>query len=122
MPENTLALPGPAKELRRLWLTNYKGEGSTGRVWKCRFDDDDKDFFAAKVVEMPKSEMGKKERLRNEFEVYLVIEAACQSRKLQNRISPRCYGAFAGDHAEVIILDCCDDILDSWDKLNNRER
>jgi len=41
---------------------------------------------------------------------------------LQNRIAPRCYGAFEGKYVDILILDLHNTILDSWDHLKLQER
>jgi hypothetical protein len=58
----------------------------------------------------------------NEFDIYLTLEMAYQSRKLCNRISPHCYGAFKDDRISVLVLGLCDGILNSWHELNASER
>ena len=106
---------------RRLWLTRFIGFGSTGKVWKSRFDNSD-DSFAVKIVELLyPSDMDSRQRLRNEFDVYLIIEAAYQSGRLRDRITPRCYGAFESDGVDVLVLDLCDGILNTWDELSASE-
>jgi hypothetical protein len=122
-PNNTLALPqhrGSSKP--RLWLTHFLGSGSTGNVWQCLFDNSD-DLFAIKVVELlRRSDTTRRERLRNEFKVYLSLEKAYQSGNLPYRIAPHCYGAFEGDAVDVLILELCDGALSEWDELNDEER
>ena len=106
---------------RRLWLTRFMGLGSTGRVWQSHFDNSD-DSFAVKIVELlHPSDTDSRQRLRNEFNVYLDIEAAYQSKRLRDRIAPICYGAFEGDGVDVLVLDLCDDILNTWDELSASE-
>jgi hypothetical protein len=98
------------------------GFGSTGNVWQCRFDDSDS-LFAAKIVEvLRRSDAERRQRLRNEFNVYLTLEKAYRSGQLRDRIAPRCYGAFEGDGIDVLILDFCPGVLDSWDRLMFPER
>jgi hypothetical protein len=118
LSNNTLVIPGSEKNgQRRLWLTRFIGFGSTGKVWQSRFDNSD-DSFAVKIVELLyPSDIDSRQRLRNEFNVYLIIEAAYQSRRLRDHITPRCYGAFEGDGVDVLVLDLCDGILNSWDEL-----
>jgi hypothetical protein len=53
--------------------------------------------------------------------VYLNIEAAYQSKRLRDRITPRCYGAFESDGVDVLVLDLCDGILHTWDELSASE-
>jgi hypothetical protein len=120
---NVLALPQCAKNgKRRLWLTRFVGSGSTGNVWQCRFDDST-DLFAAKTVEvLCRADADSRQRLHNEFNIYLALEKAYQSRQLHHRIAPRCYGAFEGDGMVVLILDLCDDILNEWGELSDPER
>ncbi|KAH9974504.1 hypothetical protein BJV74DRAFT_184495 [Russula compacta] len=65
--------------------------------------------------------MDSRQRLRNEFNVYLIIEAAYQSKRLRDRITPRCYGGFEGDGVNVRILDLCDSTLNTWDELSSSE-
>ena len=123
MSNNVLAIPPCArKDKPRLWLTHFVGFGSTGNVWQCHFDNSD-DLFAAKIVELIRhSDAASRQRLHNEFKVYLSLEEAYQSGRLHDRIAPRCYGAFEGHCMDVLILDLCDGILNSWDDLSASER
>ncbi|KAM6493292.1 hypothetical protein JOM56_011426 [Amanita muscaria] len=123
MSNNTLVLPQCARSSKqRLWLTRFKASGSTGNVWECRFDNCD-DLFAVKVVEVLRpSDAGSRQRLRNEFSVYLTLEKAHQAGQLRDRIAPRCYGAFKGNRMDVLILDLCDGILHEWGDLSAPER
>jgi hypothetical protein len=50
------------------------------------------------------------------------MEKAYQSGKFQDRIAPRCYGAFEGKNIDVLILDLHDNNLDSWDQLKPPEQ
>jgi hypothetical protein len=68
------------------------------------------------------SDTDKRQRLRNEFDVYLTLDEAYQSGQLRDRIAPRCYGAFEGNGVDVLILDLCDGILTVWDELSASER
>ena len=123
LENNVLTLPvSDGNGQQRLWLTRFIGSGSTGKVWECKFDHSN-DLFAVKIVELlHPSDADSRQRLRNEFNAYLIIEAAYQSGRLRDRITPRCYGAFEGDGVDVIVLDLCDgDILDTWDKLSTSE-
>lgn len=124
LPSNTFALPqcsGLGSRKPRLWLTQFLGFGSTGRVWKCHFDNSD-DSFAIKIAELlSSSDADSQQRLRNEFNAYLTLEAAFQSGQLRDRIAPRCYGAFAGDGIDVMILDLCEGLV-TWNGLNDSER
>ncbi|KAM6493291.1 hypothetical protein JOM56_011425 [Amanita muscaria] len=124
MPNNTLVLPQCARSSKqRLWLTRFIASGSTGNVWQCRFDDCD-DLFAGKVVEVLRlSDAGSRQRLRNEFNVYLTLEKAHQSGQLRDRIAPCCHGAFSkGNGVDILILDLCDGILNEWEELRAPER
>ena len=123
MSNNTLALPLCVKSGRqRLWLTRFLGSGSTGNAWECRFDDCD-DLFAAKVVEVLRpSDADSRQRLRNEFKVYLTLDRAYHSGQLHDPIAPRCYGAFKGNHVDVLILDLCEGVLKEWVELSISER
>ena len=118
-----LALPQCAESgNRRLWLTRFVASGSTGNVWECRFDNCD-DLFAVKVVEVLRSsDGGSRQRLRNEFNVYLTLEKAYHSGQLRDRIAPRCYGAFKGNRVHVLVLDLCEGILNQWEELRAPER
>ena len=69
-----------------------------------------------------RSDTDSQKRLRNEFNVYLILEEAYQTGKLRDRIAPRCYGAFEGDNMYVLILELCDGILGAWKELNESER
>src|SRR6202795_181389 len=101
MANNTLVLPRSAENSKpRLWLTCYVGSGSTGYVWQCHFDNRD-DLFAAKIVEVLRHSDGSQQRLRNEFDVYLILEEAYQSGQLHDRIALRCYGAFEGIGVDI---------------------
>ena len=122
MSNNTLALPQRVESNQRLWLTRFVESGSTGNVWECRFDNCD-DFFAVKVVEvLLPSDAGSRQRIRNEFNVHLVLDRAYHSGQLRNRIAPRCYGAFKGNRVDIIILDLCEGILNHWGDLSSPER
>ena len=122
MSNNTLALPQHAGRKQRLWLTRFVGSGSTGNVWECRFDNCD-DLFAVKVVEMLlPSDADRRQRIRNEFNIYLTLDRAYRSGQLRDRIAPRCYGAFKGNHLDALILDLCEGILNQWVELNAPER
>jgi hypothetical protein len=68
------------------------------------------------------SDAENRQRLRNEFKIYLILDEAYQSGKLRDRIAPRCYGAFEGNGIDVLILGLCDGILNSWDELSASER
>ena len=74
------------------------------------------------------SDIAARKRLRNEFDVYITMEKAYQSGKLQNRIAPRCYGAFEGKYIDILILDlhitaaATGTVLDSWDDFKLEER
>jgi hypothetical protein len=123
LSNNTLVLPVPDRNgQQRLWLTRFIGLGSTGNVWQGHFDNSDDSLFAIKIVELLQpSDTDRRQRLRNEFNMYLNIEAAYQSRRLRDRITPRCYGAFEGDGVDVLVLDLCNSILNTWDELNASE-
>jgi hypothetical protein len=81
-------------------------------------------LFAVKIVELLRSsEADSRQRLRNEFNVYLALEEAFKSGKLQDRIAPRCYGAFESDRVDVLVLELCDGMIPSeWDDLSHSER
>jgi hypothetical protein len=103
-------------------LTRFVGFGSTGNVWQCHFDNSD-DLFAVKIVELlHRSDADSRQRLHNEFYVYLRLEEAYQSGQLPDRIAPHCYGAFEGDGVDVLILELCDGILRAWAELSDSER
>ncbi|KAF8815478.1 hypothetical protein BYT27DRAFT_7333909 [Phlegmacium glaucopus] len=122
-PNNMLALPQcPKNGKRRLWLTRFVGSGSTGNVWQCRFDGS-VDFFIAKIIEMlRRADADNRQRLHDEFNIYLTLEKAYQSCQPHDRIAPRCYGAFEGDGVAVLILDSCDGVLNKWGELTDSER
>jgi hypothetical protein len=122
MSNNVLAIPPCARnDQLRLWLTRFIASGSTGNVWQCRFDTS-YDSFAAKIVEvLCPSDTESRQRLRNEFKVYLILDEAYQSGRLHDHIAPRCYGAFESYGMDVLILDLCDDIPNSWDDLSASE-
>ena len=63
----------------------------------------------------------KRQRLHNEFNIYLDLEKAYQSRQPHDRIAPRCYGAFEGNDMAVLILDSCDGVLNDWGELSDSE-
>lgn len=80
-------------------------------------------FFAVKVVEVLRpADADKRQRLRDEFNIYLALEQAYQSRQLHHRIAPRCYGAFEGNGVAVLVLDLCDGVLNEWGALSDSER
>jgi hypothetical protein len=123
LSNNTLALPQCAESgNQRLWLTRFVASGSTGNVWKCRFDNCD-DLFAVKVVELLRpSDAGSRQRLRSEFNIYVTLEKAYHSGQLRDRIAPRCYGAFKGNRVDVLILDLCEGVLNQWGELSAPEQ
>ncbi|KIL54824.1 hypothetical protein M378DRAFT_174006 [Amanita muscaria Koide BX008] len=122
MSNNTLVPQCARSSKQRLWLTRFIASGSTGNVWECRFDNCD-DLFAVKVVEVLRpSDTDSRQRLHNEFDVYLTLDNAYQSGQLHDRIAPRCYGAFKGNRVTVVILDLCDSILSEWGELSAPER
>jgi hypothetical protein len=124
LSNNTLALPQFATNTseRRVWLTRVVGSGSTGNVWECHFNGDT-DLFALKVAEVLRcSDADRRNRLRREFDIYQTLENAYASGQLHGRITPRCYGAFEGDHMDVLILDLCEGMLNAWDELDTSER
>ena len=85
MSDNSLAIP-PYKQ--RLWLTRFIASGSTGSVWKCRFDTSH-NSFAAKIVEVLRpSDTDKRQRLRNEFKIHRILDKAYRSGRLRDRIAP----------------------------------
>jgi hypothetical protein len=80
-------------------------------------------LFAVKVVEVLRlSDAGSRQRIRNEFKVYLALDKAYQSGQLLNRIAPCCYGAFKGKHMDALILDLCDGTLNDWGELSAPEQ
>jgi len=105
-----------------MWLTRFVAFGSTSNVWQCRFDNS-ADLFALKCVEVLRpTDTDSRQRLRNEFNVYLTLENAYHSRQLQDQIAPHCYGAFKGYRMDVLILDLCDGVLNAWDELSSSDR
>ncbi len=91
-------------------------------MWECHFDNLGQPF-AVKVVEaLRSSDAEAKERFRNEREIYLKMEKAYQSGKLQDRIAPRCCGIFEGKSIDILILDLHENVLDSWEQLQPSER
>jgi hypothetical protein len=63
-----------------------------------------------------------KQRLHDEFNVYLTLEEVYQSGQLLNLIAPRCYGVFEGNGVDALTLDLCDGTLNAWDELGASER
>jgi hypothetical protein len=119
MSNNVFAIPPWArKDKLRLWFTRFIASGSTGSVWQCRFNTS-YDSFAAKIVEVLRpSDTEKRQQLRNEFKIHLILNEAYESGRLHDLITPRCYGAFEGSRVDVLILDLCDGVLNSWDDLS----
>jgi hypothetical protein len=68
------------------------------------------------------SDADSRQRLRSEFEAYLILDKAYRSGQLHDRIAPRCYGAFKGKHVDFLILDLCVSVLNDWGELNASER
>ena len=68
------------------------------------------------------SDTENRQRLRNEFKIYLILDEAYQSGRLRDRIAPRCYGVFEGSDMDILILELCDSILNSWGDLSASER
>jgi hypothetical protein len=123
LPSNTFTLPQCSLSGKPcLWLTQFLGFGSTGNVWKGHFDNSN-DSFAIKIVELLcSSDADSQQQLHKEFNVYLTLEAAHKSGQLRDHITPQCYGAFAGDGIDVLILELGDSILMAWNELNDSER
>ncbi|KAH9986750.1 hypothetical protein BJV74DRAFT_878456 [Russula compacta] len=123
MSNNVLAIPPcTSNDKLRLWFTRFIAVGSTGNVWQCHFDTS-YDSFAAKIVEVLRpSDTEKRKRLRNEFKIHLILDKAYQSGRLHDHIAPRCYRAFESSHMDVLILDLCDGVLNSWGDLSTSER
>ena len=123
MSNNTLALPQCVKSSKqRLWLTRFVASGSTGNDWECRFDNCD-NLFAIKAVEVLRpSDASSRQRICNEFNVYLALDSAYRSGQLCDRIAPGCYGAFKGNRMDVLILDLCEGTLSQWGELSAPER
>jgi hypothetical protein len=123
MLNNKLALPLCARNNKlRLWLTCFMASGSTGNVWQCHFDNSN-DSFAAKIVEVLRpSDIENRQWLRDEFKIYLILDEAYQSGQLRNCITLHCYGLFEGNSIDILILDLCDGILNSWDELSASEQ
>ncbi|KAF8274292.1 hypothetical protein EI94DRAFT_1768825 [Lactarius quietus] len=95
-----------------LTLTHFLGSGSTGKVWKCHFDNSDA-LFAIKVVELLHY---------SDSEIYRSLEMAYHTGQLRDRITPHFYGAFKGDGIDALILELGDFTLHSWDELGSSER
>ena len=68
------------------------------------------------------SDADSRQRLYNEFNIYLTLEKAYHTGQLSDRIAPRCYGAFKGNRVDVLILDLCEGILNEWEELSAPER
>ena len=88
-------------------------------VWECRFNNCD-DLFAVKVVEvLLPFDASSRQRIRNEFNIYLTLDKAYHSGQLRDRIAPRCYGVFKGNRVDVLILYLCEGILNQWGELSD---
>ena len=122
MLDNSFAISRCENDKLRLWFTRFIALGSTGSVWQCHFDTS-YDPFAAKIVGvLCPSDTENRQRLRNEFKIYLILDEAYQSGRLRDRIAPRCYGAFEGSDMDILILELCNRILNSWGDLSASER
>ena len=120
LPNNRFVPPGGAekgKKKRRLWSTSLIGSGATGSVWRCHFDDD-RGLYAIKVVSNREHER----EFFKEFEVYLALENAYQTKTLETNITPHCYGVFKGEGYFALVLGLCEGALNTWDELNISER
>ncbi|KAH9043887.1 hypothetical protein EDB85DRAFT_1855365 [Lactarius pseudohatsudake] len=121
LPANTFVLPENGKGTRRIWLTRHIGYGSTGSVWQGHFDNSNT-LYAIKIVELLRSSDSElRQRLCNEFEVYLALEKAYKSGRLLDRITPHCHGAYSGDRLDALILELCNCTLEGWSDLSNSE-
>lgn len=121
VPTNTFVLPENGKGTQRIWLTHHIGYGSTGSVWQGHFDNSNT-LYAIKIVELLRSSDSElRQRLCNEFKVYLTLEEAYQSGRLRDRLTPHCHGAYSGDRLDALILELCDSTLEGWNNLSNSE-
>ena len=91
------------------------------QVWEGHFDNINA-LFAIKVVELLCSfDVECQKQFCNEFEVYLTLEMAYQSRQPCDCITPHCHEALEGDGIHVLILELYGGTLDDWDELHISE-
>ena len=58
----------------------------------------------------------------NDFVMSLKSTLPYHSGQLHDPIAPRCYGAFKGNHVDVLILDLCEGVLKEWVELSISEQ
>ena len=130
MSNNMLTLPQCAESKRRIWLTRFVASGSTGNVtnltrtvnksWLSKRHSQTVGMsFLITVTTCSPLSICSRQRIRNEFNVYLTLDRAYYSGQLRDRIAPRCYGAFKGNPVDVLILDLCEGILNQWGELSD---
>ncbi|KAH8112420.1 hypothetical protein DFH11DRAFT_1607533 [Phellopilus nigrolimitatus] len=124
-PMSTTALTNNTDEPIFLWLDTILGRGSTGVVregiWETNIAQDNliPRAFAVKYVEILSSEhKRKRERLRNEFRIYQILERAySQCEQPSKRIAPQCFGFFESDLLSMLVLEKHDVALMEWGDL-----
>ena len=93
----TLSLPPEWGRL--LKITNPLGWGSTGAVYQGSMKNK---TLAVKIVKILGPDDGpKRQKLQSEFDIYSILELAYTSRKLTQRITPQCYGAFRSEQLDA---------------------
>jgi hypothetical protein len=122
LSDNTLLLPQSATDGKRVWLTHFIASGSTGDVWRCRFDDSDHPFAVKVVEELRRGDETADNGSVTSSMLIFTLEKTYQSGQLPDRIAPQCYGAFQSRTVDILILDLHEGVLNSWDELNGSER
>lgn len=120
MSNPSIDLPLPPEWGQLLRITKLLGEGSTAGVYQgCMRDK----ILAVKIVEILGPYDGpKQQRLHSEFGIYSCLELAFSTRKLAQRITPQCYGAFESIRLDALIMELHGDSLSKWDDLGLSER
>jgi hypothetical protein len=96
------------------------GAGSTGGVYEGLLGEK---LFAIKVVEiLGAADIGKRRRLRSEFNIYSHLERAYHDKKLPQRVAPQPYGAFRSKRLHALILDLHEGAPSEWVDFTLSER
>lgn len=113
-----------------LRLQRLLGCGSTGTVYEAKHDVDGDDntpgvqSYALKIAQKGTTdrEKGAVERLRNEFEIYRVIERARGVGQIRDEV-PRCYGLYESRYMLMLVLDYAgSSVEEKWEDLKEDDR
>ncbi|KAH9981480.1 hypothetical protein BGW80DRAFT_1434619 [Lactifluus volemus] len=99
----TSSSPKLSEDLQ-VWTRLYTTSNNSVAIPPCARND--------KPMVLRPSDTQKRQRLRNKFKIYLNLDDAYQSGRLHDRSA----------YMDVLILDLCDSIMNSWDDLSASEQ